>query len=70
MAEAEQKLLQDMDFVKSKIVEMDKELHKLREDFEDTHLTEEDRKALAEALEDARQGRTIPLSEVKKKFGF
>ncbi len=66
MAEAvEKKILEELTFVRAKVVELDKEIHSLREDFEDTHLGEEERKMLAEALEEEREGKTVPIAGVK-----
>lgn len=71
MAEAvEKKILEELTFVKAKVVELDREMHSLREDFEDTHLSEEERKMLVEALEEEREGKTVSISDVKKRLGF
>ncbi|HLF54573.1 MAG TPA: hypothetical protein VI612_02540 [Candidatus Nanoarchaeia archaeon] len=66
----EKKILAELKSVKAKVAEMDKELHLLREDFSDTHLSEEERKMVAEALEEVRQGKTVPLEVVKKRLGL
>jgi hypothetical protein len=71
MAEAmERKILGELASVKSKLSEMDKELHGLREDFADTHLTEEERKKIADALAEEKEGKTTSLAEMKKQLGF
>jgi len=71
MAEAmERKILDELASVKSKLVEMDKELHGLREDFAETHLTEEERKKIADALAEEKEGKTVSLAEMKKQLGF
>ena len=62
--------MSELQFVKAKVVEMDKELHDLREAFADTHLSEEERNIFAETLKEEQQGKTIPIHEVKKRLGL
>ncbi len=64
----EQRILEELEVVKTKVIEMDNELHRLREDFDDTHMSGEERRILAEALEEESQGKTISLENVKKRF--
>ncbi len=45
-----------------------KELHEFKEEYADTHLTEEERKMLAEALEEEKQGKTVSLADIKKRL--
>lgn len=65
MTEAIAKVMDDLEFLKEKVQEMDKELHQLREEFADTHMTEEERKLFAEALEEERKGQTVSLAEMR-----
>lgn len=69
MPETVQKeILNELKAVKAKVFEMDKEIHKLREDFADSHMSEDDRNALGEALEDERKGENISLAEMRKRL--
>ena len=47
-----------------------KELHELKMDFEDSTLTEEEKRLIEEARADMRAGKLIPSKEVKKKLGL
>lgn len=71
MAETvEQQILDEVRVVKGKIIEIDRELHRLREEFEDTHLSEEERTMLGEALEEERKGETVSLERLKRELGY
>ncbi|VVB81574.1 Uncharacterised protein [uncultured archaeon] len=71
MAETvELKILEELEVVKTKVAEMDDELHRLRDDFADTHMSGEERRILAEALEEGRQGKTVSLENVKKHLNL
>lgn len=71
MVEAvEQRILDELKSVKEKVAEIDKELHQLREDFADTHLSDEERRMLAKALKEEQEGKTVPLAEVEKRLGL
>lgn len=63
-------ILEELQFVKTKVFAIDKELHRLREDFEDTHMNASEKKLFSEALEAEKRGKTISLSEAKKKLGL
>ena len=45
-------------------------LHRLGEEFEDTHLSEEERTMLGEALEEERKGETVSLERLKRELGY
>jgi hypothetical protein len=64
------KVLDEIQAVKTKVDEMDKELHLLREEFKETHLTEEERKLIAEALDEECKGKTTSLEHLKKQLGI
>lgn len=68
MTEAVEKIAEDMKFVKEKVAEIDKELHKLREEFEEAHLTDEEQELLAKAREEYRKGKTKPLEQLEKEL--
>ena len=62
------KVLDELKAVKKTVTEMNRELHKLREDFEDAHLSEDDRKALIAALDDEKYGRTVSGVSLRKQL--
>ena len=62
--------MQELAFVRSKVIEIDKELHDLREDFADTHLSKEEQKLLAGALQEEHEGKNISHKELKKRLGL
>ncbi len=68
MEAVEVRILEEIGSVKAKINEMDKEIHRLREDFADAHLSEKERAMLTDALEDEKQGMTISLKDVEKRL--
>ena len=62
-----------MESVRGEIEDIKKQLMALaerQEYLEDTLLSAEDEKALREAREDLKKGRTVKLSDVKKKLGI
>lgn len=65
----EQAILKELNSVKSKMAQMDKELRLLREEFEDAHLNADDKRAIAAALEDEKNRKTVSLAEVRKRLG-
>ena len=67
---SEQIILKELRSMKTKMVEMDKELHRLREEFEDTHMSIEERETLFNALDDEKNGKTVSLAEMRKRLGF
>ncbi len=66
----ERQILDELRFVKSKVLDLDKAFHRLRESFEDAHLSEEERRLVARALKEEQEGKTIPLATVKKRLGL
>jgi hypothetical protein len=64
------KVLDELKLVKKAMSKMSRELHKLREDFEDTHMSEDDRKALLAALEDEKNGDTVSTQELRQQLGL
>ncbi|MEK6823183.1 MAG: hypothetical protein AABY13_05110 [Nanoarchaeota archaeon] len=65
-----QKILDEIKFVRAKVTEIDRELHDLREEFADAHLSEQERKMLLNALEEEREGKTIGLAEMQRRLGL
>ncbi len=65
-----QQILEELQSVKTKLTEMDAELHNLREDFQDTHMSEGEWASFTKALEDESKGKTVPLAEMKRRLGF
>ena len=62
-----------MESVRGEIEDIKKQLMALaerQEYLEDALLSAEDEKALREAREDLKKGRTVKLSDVKKKLGI
>jgi len=43
-----------------------RELHEFKEEYADTHLTEEEREMVAKSIEEEKQGKTISLADLKK----
>lgn len=65
-----QKFIEEFKFVKAKVIEMDKELQRLREDFADTHLSKSELRSFAKALEEEKLGKTVSLNVLKKRLRF
>lgn len=63
-------ILEELQSVKNKITEMDGELHSLREEFQDTHMSEHERAIFAKSLDEESKGKTVSLAEMKRRFGF
>ncbi|HLC20106.1 MAG TPA: hypothetical protein VJK72_04250, partial [Candidatus Nanoarchaeia archaeon] len=54
--------------VKAKMEQLDREVHELRADFEDTHLSTEEKKLLIDTLDDEAKGKTVSLSQMRKRL--
>ena len=66
----EHRILEELKLVREKVDGMDRDLHDLREDFDDTHLSAEERKLMSAALEEEAQGKTVSASELAKLVGL
>ena len=51
---------------KKELRNLKREFHELKEGYADAHLTEEERKLIAKAIEEEKQGKTISLADLKK----
>lgn len=63
-------ILEELRFMRGKVIEIDEELHNLREDFTDAHLSREEVGLVAEALKDELAGKTVSLKDVKKRLAL
>lgn len=66
----EHKILEELHVVRSKVDALDKEVARLREDYNDKHLSKNEAILLAEALEEEKNGKTISATALKKKLGL
>ncbi len=65
-----QQILDELQSVKAKLTEMDAELHNLREDFQEAHMSEGERDIFAKSLDDEAKDKTVSLAEMKRRIGF
>ncbi len=69
-AVTEQKILEELHTVKTKVIEIDAELHRIREDFIDARLSEEEKALVEQALAEEERGETVSIAQIKKKRGL
>ena len=63
-----QKILEELKFVREKVSEIDKEIHNLREDFSDSMLSRDDLLSLEKARREYKEGKTKTLEQVRRKL--
>lgn len=69
MVDVSRQILHELKAVKERVSQLDVSFQKLREEFGESHMTGEERKMVAEALEEERLGKTVSLAAVKKRLG-
>ena len=62
-------LVEELHILKQKVAVLDQEMHALRQEYNDSHLTSEEQFDLAEALVAEKTGKAVSLSELKKRLG-
>ena len=64
-ADFEEKVFKELDFIKKQLIEIRENMVDI-----DCILTDEERKLVDESYEHQKEGKLIPLSEVKKELGL
>lgn len=73
MTQIESKILEDLEFMKNKIIELDEEFHSFQERWEDSQVTPRERERIQKDIVAINKGKTsefISLTETKKKLGI
>ncbi|HIJ97672.1 TPA: hypothetical protein H1012_01000 [archaeon] len=68
--EFQKEVLTTLHTLKKDVETLHKELHELKMNYEDSTLTEDEKKLIEEAHADMKAGRLVPSREVKKKLGL